>query len=239
MKNLLLYVVFALFTNALYAQATGKLAGKITEEYFNEPLMFGSLTLVKNGVTVMQAETDTAGNYQFEGVPQGTYDLYITYIYQSIYCIKTIKIRSREFLTLNIDYPTRDIEVMQLNDTIFKTLERPIIQIDLDINRLNAFIYDKKTTRLLQACEATIMKTEGTYRVKIASLPCTSLYEKSYNSLFAGVYELEIQASGYPTLIVQNIKIPPNEGNIYTEFFMSIYLDSTIPEDQILVKTLE
>ena len=61
------------------------LEGKVIDEETNEPILFGTVALYKNGNLITGTETDLDGNYVFSNIDPGTYDVEVSYIgYQTI-----------------------------------------------------------------------------------------------------------------------------------------------------------
>ena len=60
------------------------LEGTVLDEETKEPIIFGTVILMKNGVLIRGSETDVNGAYSFYNVDPGTYDVEFSYIgYQS------------------------------------------------------------------------------------------------------------------------------------------------------------
>jgi len=55
------------------------LRGKVTEEN-GEPILFGTIAIMKNGVAITGTETDFDGNYSFSNIDPGTYDVESSYV---------------------------------------------------------------------------------------------------------------------------------------------------------------
>ncbi len=78
MKRSLLFFFLLLFvTTAAVAQTS--LAGKVVDEASNEPIIFGTVVLYRNGVLKSGTETDFDGNYSFSNIDPGTYDVEFSY----------------------------------------------------------------------------------------------------------------------------------------------------------------
>lgn len=63
---------------SLMAQTS--LEGKITEQETGEPVIFGTVSLFRNGVLIGGTETDFDGNYVFSNIDPGTYDVEASYV---------------------------------------------------------------------------------------------------------------------------------------------------------------
>ena len=70
--------IVAMFTSLSIAQTS--LQGKVTDATSNEPILFGTVALMKDGNIVKGVETDLDGNYYFSDVNPGTYDVEASYV---------------------------------------------------------------------------------------------------------------------------------------------------------------
>jgi hypothetical protein len=130
MKNLLLYVVFTLFADALYAQATGKLVGKIIEEETNEAALFAPLRLLKNEEQIATTESDIDGYYEFSDVPAGRYELVCAHINCQAVHIKNIQIKSGRVFEYDVKCP----KTIGAWEPVYIDLERPMVEVDTAFN---------------------------------------------------------------------------------------------------------
>lgn len=64
----------------LWAQTTGGLYGKVTDEDTGEGLMFATLVLMDGEIQVSATQTDISGNYNFSNINAGTYLLVVMYL---------------------------------------------------------------------------------------------------------------------------------------------------------------
>ncbi len=65
-------------TSGLIAQTS--LEGKVSDQESGEPIIFGTVSLYKNGVLITGTETDFDGNYAFSNIDPGTYDVEASYV---------------------------------------------------------------------------------------------------------------------------------------------------------------
>ena len=70
--------IVAMFTSISIAQTS--LQGKVTDGASNEPILFGTVALMKDGAIVKGVETDLDGNYYFSDINPGTYDVEASYV---------------------------------------------------------------------------------------------------------------------------------------------------------------
>jgi len=78
MKTLILALVSTLLVsvshfNIGYSQTS--LQGKVTDLASGEPILFGTVALIKDGTTIKGVETDLDGNYYFSDIKPGTYEV--------------------------------------------------------------------------------------------------------------------------------------------------------------------
>ncbi len=79
-RNVLLALLFLFgFGTAVIGQNTS-LQGKITDQDNGEPILFGTVALIKDGNILTGTETDFDGNYSFSNVDPGTYDVEASYV---------------------------------------------------------------------------------------------------------------------------------------------------------------
>ncbi len=70
--------IVAMFTSFSIAQTS--LQGKVTDATSNEPILFGTVALMKDGNIVKGVETDLDGNYYFSDINPGSYDVEASYV---------------------------------------------------------------------------------------------------------------------------------------------------------------
>ncbi len=118
-------MILFLTTSIAFAGTTGKITGKVTDDQTGEPVV-GANVVVEG--TFLGAAADLDGFYSISNVPPGTYRLIVSAVgYQ-----KTII----ENVLVKIDLTTRiDIKlsssVIQLNQEVVVTSQRPMVQKDL------------------------------------------------------------------------------------------------------------
>jgi len=77
-RNLLLLTFFCLVSTVMVAQTS--LTGKVTDEDTNEPILFGTVSLYKEGSLVTGTDTDLDGVYNFPNIDPGTYEVEVSYV---------------------------------------------------------------------------------------------------------------------------------------------------------------
>lgn len=89
-------------SNALTFSENNGIAGIVTEDN-GDPVIYGSLTLYKNGILYHQTETDMEGKYSFNNIDPGMYDLEISYIGFSSKIITGILVKDDIINLVNIE----------------------------------------------------------------------------------------------------------------------------------------
>ncbi|MEZ4949006.1 MAG: carboxypeptidase regulatory-like domain-containing protein [Saprospiraceae bacterium] len=77
-RNLLLTLILGMFSVAMIAQTS--LGGTVTDEETGEPVLFGNVTIYKEGVFITGVQTDLDGNYNFANIDPGVYDVEASYV---------------------------------------------------------------------------------------------------------------------------------------------------------------
>ncbi len=78
MKNYMLLTILFFGLNLGHAQTS--LNGKVIDGETNEPILFGSVVLYKNGSLITGTETDLDGFYNLANIDPGTYDVEASYV---------------------------------------------------------------------------------------------------------------------------------------------------------------
>lgn len=74
-KLLASFVCILIFATAVFAQSSGSLRGKITDEGTGEPIPFANIVIESSGRQVGGTSSDFDGNYRISPIPPGRYDL--------------------------------------------------------------------------------------------------------------------------------------------------------------------
>lgn len=233
-----LLLAFCLLTNALYAQTTGKLFGKLIDEATNEPVMIAPLQLLKNGEQIATAESDFDGNYEFANIPVGRYELVCMPLGLPMIEVSNVRIDSGRICEYDIKFPKSEDLAFRI---IYREMEIPLALVDNTFNTsrisLQVSILDKKTYAPINQHNAVLTTPElPRYNYEMTNILWEAPEVYKFYYLVPGVYTLKVQAAGYPTTIVQNIKIPNVPIGEDHEQFMVLLLDAEIPQDQVLVK---
>lgn len=80
----------------------GIIEGKVTDSDTGEPIIYGPVSLLKDGLKVAVNQTDLDGNYKFNGIPEGIYSIELSYVgYQAI-VTEEIPVNCENIKKLNI-----------------------------------------------------------------------------------------------------------------------------------------
>ena len=100
MKTLITCLLCLLSMGSLMAQTS--LYGQVTDQEAGEPILFGSVVLYQNGVLVTGTETDLDGNYHFNNIDPGTYDVEAAYVGYATKKISAVKVLAGKANKLDI-----------------------------------------------------------------------------------------------------------------------------------------
>ena len=115
---LLLAAGILIFCNCKAFSQTGSIKGKVIDSESKEPMAFAGILLEINNQHIVEVQSDEDGNYLFQNIPEGSYDLkaqYMGYHYFS----KKIKIYKDSIIVLDIPIESLHIEL--------KTVKKPAI----------------------------------------------------------------------------------------------------------------
>ena len=109
------------------------LTGMVFDEY-GEPLAFANVVLLKAGTDqlVKGTTTDFDGNYKFDGITPGIYDLKITYIGYPKGLVKQLRTGGGEQLRYDYYYSDSDMELMEVAVEEVQVVEYSIPLIEMD-----------------------------------------------------------------------------------------------------------
>ena len=79
-RNVLLALLFFFGFGTVVIGQNTSLQGKITDQDNGEPILFGTVALMKDGNILTGTETDFDGNYSFSNIDPGTYDIEASYV---------------------------------------------------------------------------------------------------------------------------------------------------------------
>lgn len=122
--NKLLLSVFGLLL-ALGAVAQSTVQGKVTDAASGEPILFGNVVLLKNGVEIAGSETDLEGNYIISADP-GSYDLEISYVGYSVQRIEGVLLPAGRVINQNIEMSQGVIA----DEVVITGYKVPLIELD-------------------------------------------------------------------------------------------------------------
>lgn len=111
-KIILSTIISCYFLLPAFTQS--QLHGKVTEKESGEPVIFGNLTLHKEGVFITGTETDIEGNYRFGQLEPGRYQLKADYVGLSSVKIENLSIKPNHSLQYNIQMDPSSVFICEL-----------------------------------------------------------------------------------------------------------------------------
>ncbi len=125
--NLMVKTIFAsifsiLLSIDVYAQdLPGSLQGKIIDKESNSIVSFVNIKIIKPGLKeYLQTTSDLSGNYKFQNLEEGIYEISTSHIGFKNYSNKFL-IQPRKFKSLNVFLEPIEIEIEKINVTSAKT----------------------------------------------------------------------------------------------------------------------
>lgn len=205
MKHSLLLLILFSATQICIGQS---IQGKIYDLDTNEGLPFANVILYEDSVQIGGTTTDLDGNYSFDDIAPGRYDLesvYIGYLHQRI----SVKVAES---TLNIDISMEIREGgIDISEFDISNQYIPLFQPDGTLTSPRQFslkgkVYDKKTDEGLPFANVILLK-EGA-QVAQASTDLDGNY--SFEKLNVDEYDLEAVYLGYFNSGVTGITLKQN-----------------------------
>jgi hypothetical protein len=123
MKRLLLSIFALVLAVGAIAQST--VQGKVIDATTGEPILFGNVSLLKNGVIISGSDTDLDGNYIISADP-GTYDLEVSYVGYSTQRIEGVLLPAGKVIE-------QDIQMSQgviADEIVITGYKVPLIELD-------------------------------------------------------------------------------------------------------------
>ncbi|RYY35590.1 MAG: TonB-dependent receptor [Sphingobacteriaceae bacterium] len=131
-------IVITLFANNLFAQSTGKIAGKVIDQKTNETLI-GATVMIQG--TTKGVATNVDGDYSITGLAAGKYTLEIKYVGYQAKSISDVVVKANDVTTLNITLA--EAATQQLGEVVIKATYRQASTASLyAIQKNNAAISD-------------------------------------------------------------------------------------------------
>ncbi|NRB63458.1 MAG: TonB-dependent receptor [Saprospiraceae bacterium] len=106
--------------------AQTSLAGKVIDGTTNEPVVFGTVAIYKNGVLTLGTETDLNGNYNFPDVDPGTYDVEASYVGFQSQRITGVKVLAGKATRLDFNIEAGVL----INEVVVTEYKVPLIEQD-------------------------------------------------------------------------------------------------------------
>ena len=125
MKPVLLCLGLFSLTFALSAQT--QLTGKVTEDNF-DALPYASVALYKNSVLIKGRETDINGNYLFEDIDPGTYDVEVSFLGYRKQSFRRVKVYAGKTNRLQVCMRNKAVTRETIEVVAYKV---PLVDVDV------------------------------------------------------------------------------------------------------------
>lgn len=123
-RNLL--VLFVLLLTSAVAFGQTSLQGEVVDDT-GEPIIFGSVALFKNGVLITGTETDFDGNYAFNEIDPGTYDVEVSYVGYNKQRVEGVKVFAGKANRLDV---TMTSDAVNLQEVVVTDYKVPLVEQD-------------------------------------------------------------------------------------------------------------
>ena len=125
MKTQIFIFLFLLIAAGGNAQTS--LYGKVTDAPTGEPILFGTVTLHKNGNLITGTETDFDGNYNLANIDPGSYDVSFAYVGYPTVVYNGVRVLADQANILNAEMEPGGV---LLDEVVVKSYKVPLIQQD-------------------------------------------------------------------------------------------------------------
>lgn len=117
--NKIVLIFLLIFTNTLFSQQTGTIAGVISDkEYDNEPLSFATIVIkgTQTGTT-----SDMEGNYRLENLEIGTYTISVSFVGYETIEVPDIQVENKKTTVVNVSLGAGNVS---LDDIVIRAPRR-------------------------------------------------------------------------------------------------------------------
>ena len=183
MKSIILALVSTLVLGTSLTQLSSNtntsLQGKVTDANSGEPILFGTVALMKDGNVVKGVETDLDGNYYFSDINPGIYDVEASYVGYSPARITDVIIKKglTKILDLQIS------EGVLADEIVITQYKVPLIEFDMTTSG---------SVIVAEDIRAAPKKTSKSIEARTAGITSSNHKDKSKN------YHSPEQEIGYP-----------------------------------------
>lgn len=130
MKSLIIALVSTLVVGTTFTNISSDsktiLQGKVTDLSSGEPILFGTVSLMKAGVVVKGVETDLDGNYYFKNINPGTYEVEASYVGYTSTRIKNVLVKANKSNKLDLQIS----EGVLTEEIVIAEYKTPLISLD-------------------------------------------------------------------------------------------------------------
>lgn len=115
-----------LLTGIVSATAQSSLSGKVTDADTGEPILFGTVTVNRNGALITGTETDFDGNYVISPIDPGTYDVVFSYVGYASQEFNGVVVLADKEITVNSEMS----QGQTLDEVVVIAYEVPLVEQD-------------------------------------------------------------------------------------------------------------
>ncbi len=185
-KYLLLFcsIIIVCFSfNSLYGAPTGKIAGTVVDAQTNETLAGVNVTIQN---TLMGAATDLDGQYVILNVNPGTVTLQFSFIGYKPLIVENVKVNIDRTTIIDAEL---EAAVMELEDAVVVTAERPIVEADKTSSSIH-----------IEAREMEALPVEGLGDILKLTAGINKNADGTYSMRGGGAYEINYNVNGIKSL---------------------------------------
>lgn len=207
----------ALLCTSLAAQNTGSIAGKITDQEFNnEPLPFANI-LIKGTTTGTTSDFD--GLYQIDRLDPGTYTIVFSYLGYETVELPNIQVEAGKVTEINV--PLSATEGMALDEVVVTTVARKDSEVALLLDQKSAILIRESIgSQQLGRIGVTDVATAATKISGVSASEATGdIYVRGLGDRYLSttlnglpvpsddVEKKNIDLGLFPTRVIQNVSI--------------------------------
>ncbi len=151
-KHITLFILCMFLSTIILGQT--QLQGKVSEEATGEPVLFGTVALIKDGVPITGTDTDFDGKYYFSDLDPGTYDVEVRYLGLQTQRIEGVIVKEGKVTPLNFLMKEEGVMVDVIEVVGYKV---PLIEMDNTTsgNTLTSEAIEALPTKAISSIAAT------------------------------------------------------------------------------------
>ena len=107
-------IVVFLFTFYSFSGPTAGIYGKITDKDTGDPILFANVALYQRGKVIAGMQSDYDGNYRFDSIPAGTYDLEVSFLGYTTEKITNISLTAGSTTKVDVQMRTEELALSEI-----------------------------------------------------------------------------------------------------------------------------